>query len=70
MAYSVRFFSDPNPCEIHRRAVQIRLAAELETELLHEQNIPFSQISQAKQSCFKAFPETISLYLSWEGCSK
>ena len=27
------FFDDPNPCEIHRRALQLRLCAEIESML-------------------------------------
>lgn len=29
LAASQEFFQDPQPCEIHRRAVQVRLSAEL-----------------------------------------
>ena len=28
-----KYFGDPNPCEIHRRALQVRLCAEIESIL-------------------------------------
>lgn len=41
---SDQFFNDPNPCEIHRTAVILRLCAELEELLAQKKSDSFLQL--------------------------
>jgi len=46
-----KYFGDPNPCEIHRRALQVRLCAEIESILPANQKL-----------CMDALPSVIRQY--------
>ena len=39
----LEFFNDPEPCEIHRRAVQLRLCAEMQLELRQNEDVPVDE---------------------------
>lgn len=52
IAASETFFNDPEPCEIHRRALQLRLSGEI------QKAIPEGRIVEAKD-----LPEEIAGYL-------
>ena len=51
LACSEEFFNDPSPCEIHRRAVQLRLYAEMQEMLPAGQTLTMNDV-----------PSRISLY--------
>lgn len=51
LACSEEFFNDPTPCEIHRRAVQLRLYVEMQQALPENVTVPFEDV-----------PPCISLY--------
>jgi hypothetical protein len=51
---SIHYFNDPQPCYIHRSAVIMRLAAELQQAL---EIAPLSPFESPWASCFSAFPD-------------
>ncbi len=51
---SIHYFSDPQPCYIHRGAVIMRLAAELQQALELGAIVPFKS---PWALCFTAFPD-------------
>lgn len=51
---SIHYFSDPEPCYIHRSAVIMRLAAELQQAL---EIAPIAPFLSPWACCFMAFPD-------------
>ncbi len=51
---SIHYFNDPHPCYIHRGAVIMRLAAEMQQAL---EIAPIAPFKSPWASCFAAFPE-------------
>ena len=50
IAGSIKFFNDPNPCEIHRRAVQIRICEEIEETLNPNTVLPVNELPESIKS--------------------
>ena len=55
LAGSAEFFGDPTPCEIHRRAVQLRLCSEIEHDLPHNQDLGIDGIPQSMRPYFQEY---------------
>lgn len=53
LAGSEEFFNDPTPCEIHRRAVQLRFYAEIEQMLPRGEKIPMAEVPENLRAYFQ-----------------